>query len=235
MITLEQILSGIEVQPKAIQRAAIAQDVWEGKTMLDAFVGIGKMMDPRFVIDSDNRWVIVNLVCWLCNDPRMKAIDPRTGEQCCGRPNRGIYLAGSTGTGKSTTLDVLRVLAKRTGLIRVEGATSGMPWLTTRADDLCSLVARSGVEALEEAKKAPLLCIQDFAAEPAEILYMGNRVNVLRQLLEYRGDRAGITLISSNVPMLGDDIAKRYGDRVISRLQEMCNYLILDGRDRRTY
>ena len=63
---------------------------------------------------------------------------------------------------------------------------------------------------------------------------MGNRINVLRQILEYRGDQTDkITLITSNLPMNHKRFIDRYEDRVSSRLNEMCNYFEIKGKDRR--
>ena len=88
------------------------------------------------------------------------------------------------------------------------------------------------VKALKD--QADVLCLNDVGSEPAEQMYMGNRVNIIRQILEARGDKTGqFTLITSNYPMLSDQLTAQYGDRVISRLQGMCNYFVLNGKDRR--
>ena len=83
-------------------------------------------------------------------------------------------------------------------------------------------------------KTAPMLCIQDLGNEPQEALYMGNRLDVARYIIEYRGDaHAELTFITSNLRMGGDILKERYGDRVASRLMEMCNYYEIKGKDRR--
>jgi DNA replication protein DnaC len=63
---------------------------------------------------------------------------------------------------------------------------------------------------------------------------MGNREEVIKRLLSIRGDRRDrITLISSNIPLNHKLMTDTYGDRVVSRLEEMCNYFELVGKDRR--
>ena len=80
----------------------------------------------------------------------------------------------------------------------------------------------------------PMLGIQDLGSEPQESLYMGNRVDVVRQLIEHRGDKTDeMTLITSNLKINGERLVNRYGDRVASRLVEMCNYFEIKGKDRR--
>lgn len=56
----------------------------------------------------------------------------------------------------------------------------------------------------------------------------------MRQLIEYRGDKPDqLTLITSNLKLGGQKLLDRYGDRVASRLHEMCNYFEIKGKDRR--
>ena len=58
----------------------------------------------------------------------------------------------------------------------------------------------------------------------------------MRSLIEYRGDRSDcLTLITSNLKLGGDKLLNRYGDRVASRLSEMCNYFEIRGADRRKW
>ena len=85
-----------------------------------------------------------------------------------------------------------------------------------------------------EYKKQAMLGIQDLGNEPQESLYMGNRLDVVRNLIEYRGDKQDeMTFITSNLRINGDILIDRYGDRVASRLVEMCNYFEIKGKDRR--
>ena len=63
---------------------------------------------------------------------------------------------------------------------------------------------------------------------------MGNKLNVLQNIIEYRGDQPNkVTVVTSNIPLGHSDIASRYGERAQSRMVEMMNYLILTGKDRR--
>ena len=67
-----------------------------------------------------------------------------------------------------------------------------------------------------------------------ESVYMGNRISVMKSILSARGDRQDlITIITSNLPVGHELFKKRYGDRVQSRMYEMCNYFELKGIDRR--
>ena len=106
--------------------------------------------------------------------------------------------------------------------------------LCFRSDTICEEFTEKG--SIDKYKKRAILGIQDLgsSSEPIESLYMGNRMGVIQQLLEYRGDFTDkITLITSNLPMSHKVLIDRYGDRVASRLNEMCNYFEIKGKDRR--
>jgi DNA replication protein DnaC len=101
-----------------------------------------------------------------------------------------------------------------------------------RADDICTRFTETGT--IDGYKKINVIGIQDLGSEPAESCYMGNRLNVLRNLIEARGDRSDtITFITSNIPINHKMLVEQYNDRVASRLCEMCNYYEIRGVDRR--
>ncbi len=196
---------------------------------------IGKMRSPKFVIDDDNRFAYENFIKWLRGDKTMQALNPNTGEVIQGDLNRGIYIAGSTGSGKSWCLEIMQEYAQVLRLpIEFSGEEDTKPliWNACRADEICREYAEEGD--IQKYKTRPILAIQDFGQEPQETLYMGNRLNVLRQLIEYRGDQDGqLTIITSNLKLSGKKLEERYSDRVQSRLFEMCNYFEIKGKDRR--
>lgn len=203
---------------------------------LQVVEAIGKKRTPNFVIDDDNRFTYVNFIKWLHADPTMQALNPISGATISGNLKRGIYIAGNTGSGKSWCLDIMQEYARLMSFkIRFEQeprADFALWWLNHRADDICRVFTQEGD--IHELKRRQILGIQDLGSEPEISLYMGNRLNVLRQLIEYRGDQYGqLTLITSNLKLSGEALNERYEDRVQSRLFEMCNYFEIKGKDRR--
>ena len=203
---------------------------------LQVVEAIGKERKPTFVIDDENRFVFENLIRWVHADPELKCIDPETKKVKSGNVNAGIYLAGPTGTGKSWALEILSIYSTiddEEGVrVFAGGFTRTLRWPCFRADVISDEYAKEGL--IEKYKRISVVCFQDLATEPEESLYMGNRLNVFQQILGHRGDRTDqITLISSNLPLKSDALRKRYDDRVVSRLKEMCNYYELTGKDRR--
>ncbi len=196
---------------------------------------IGKTRNPRFVIDDENRFAYENFIKWAHCDTSMKCLDPVSGQVIPGRLKRGIYIAGNTGSGKSWCLEIMHAYCAAWGF-KVLWSDDKEPrplwWRTIRADALCDEWAEKG--SIMAYKKQPMLGIQDFGNEPQEVLHMGNRLDVCRNLIEYRGDKQDeMTFITSNLRINGQILIDRYGDRVASRLCEMCNYFEIKGKDRR--
>lgn len=197
---------------------------------------IGKSRNPKFVIDGENRFTYENFIKWAHCDPSMQCLDPNTGQVIPGRLKRGIYIAGNTGSGKSWCLEIMLAYCTAFGFKISWQDDDNKPrplfWRIVRADALCDCFAEDGN--IKSFKNQPMVGIQDLGQEPQETLHMGNRLDVVRQLIEYRGDKCDeMTLITSNMKMQGEALKGRYGDRVASRLQEMCNYFEIKGKDRR--
>lgn len=207
-------------------------DVVQALKIVDA---IGKSRNPAFVIDDENRFVYENFIKWVHCDTSMMCLNPETKQIVPGRLKRGMYIAGNTGTGKSWCLEIMLAYAMAFGIkisLMDDKTPRPLYWKILRADSICEEYAANG--SIHETKKIPFIGIQDFGNEPKETMYMGNRLEVIRQLIEYRGDKTDeLTLITSNLKINGEPLIQRYGDRVASRLIEMCNYFELRGKDRR--
>jgi DNA replication protein DnaC len=135
-----------------------------------------------------------------------------------------LLLLGSTGVGKTH---------EAYGAMRhVAMSGVGSRWVVTTAADLyASLRPRHGVDSETEFaryRNARLLLIDDLGAErkPTEFT---EEVNF--RLINHRYENHLPTLLTSNV--LPNELAGRLGDRVTSRLAEMCKRVVLKGTDRR--
>lgn len=200
------------------------------KTVLE----IGKIKSPEFVIDGQNKFLFTNLVRWVHGDKEFKCQD-ENGNIVPGDLTKGLYIAGNTGSGKSWAMEIISAYALIDNVMfEVNGEKKPLQWVNYHTTDICREFMELG--SIERFNKIPVLGLQDLAsdAEPREVLYMGNRVSVLKQILDYRGDRNDrLTLITSNIPINNDIIRELYGDRAQSRLKGMCNYFMLKGKDRR--
>lgn len=212
----------------AIEREALATDYYEA---LECIKAIGESRDPRFVLDDENRFVYANIAKWVVGDQTAKAQNPETGDPVPASLTKGIYIGGNTGSGKSWCLELNAILAEAVrARMKVRGVIEPLKWKNHRAFDIATYYSRYGE--IDPFVGPTIIGIQDVGSEPAEAVYMGNRNDVIRQLLEQRGDnRHKITLITSNLTYA--DIEARYGDRVASRFYGMFNYYEIVGKDRR--
>lgn len=191
-----------------------------------------------FIYGQNNRFAYTNAFAWLFSQECMQAIDPTTDNVIKGDLSKGLYIFGGVGTGKTTLIDFIGSLSKAYGIsFASDELVVGMSSEALHAGEVVDSYVR-GDETYVRLKRRPIVIINDLGTEPLEALYMGNRQNVLASILEARGDRPELlTIITSNIPICApkgnQSIQTLYGDRVASRLREMCNYLPLFGDDLR--
>lgn len=205
---------------------------YDERDLKEFLLSLGKqMVGDSFVIDQRNSMVYDNFRKWCDGNSDFKAINPVTHQWEKGDLHKGIYIAGPTGTGKSVCTNILRryVDVLSVQIIVNRDRKEDLTWKSYRADEICQIFMKTGD--LSPFLTERCLCIQDIFSEPEQTIYMGNKVEVIRNILEYRGDRKDlITIITANDDFFSDF---RYGDRARSRLFEMCNYYEMLGKDRR--
>jgi len=229
-----------ELAAKILDRRNIVPFVRNTYELPDAdriFKAIGdQLCGGKFVINENNIFVYQNCLNWLLGMP-FKCLNPANPkEQIDGDINKGLYIAGSCGTGKSV---LLRILAAISNYMNIEYEADRrkikLIWADNRADDICNNVTVSGIDSINRLRNIDVLNINDFGSGQAEQVFMGNRINAIRLIIESRGDAYGkFTLLTSNFPMQHELIKQEFGGRVVSRLSEMCNYFELRGTDWRT-
>ncbi len=233
-ITVGALVSSFCAKMKAqcIERETFG-DIDLNKTFTE-FCDAGRDMLRGFVIDEQNKFVYGNLLLWALADGRMQCINPFTHEKQSGNLFKGLYIAGNPGSGKTWATRILNEFCRRAAIkIRFSGREEKLGWTSYHAHDITNgYITYGNTDAY---KVLDVLCIQDLGNEPLESVYMGNRANVLAELLEHRGDESHhkLTIITSNLRINDPRIKELYGDRVASRLIGMCNYFELTGNDRR--
>lgn len=216
-------------------------------TMLQVTERLGREITPYFAIDAENVKAYTNALKWLIADPTMQADHPTNRGTVQGDLAKGLLISGTTGTGKSLLLEILNALATvlrptmktyySPTYFSQGGRKSGyqevsLIWETYRADTIADKY-QDGTN-LEKIKEIKSLAIQDIGTEPQEVLQMGTRANVIKQILEHRADDKGlITLATTNLTT--DQLGELYGERVRSRLFTLFNFIYLGGRDRRLF
>lgn len=234
---LKEIIASIK-KTEADNQVKRYQVNYTMQSALNSVTEIGKAKKSCFQIDDENRFVYENLIMWLMGDPDFQCHDiEKDGNKPAvkGDLQKGIYLCGATGTGKSWALELINLLSEIDNIPAIMGGQQKrLKFKSFRTDDVCREFSSTGD--IHRFKNYPVVCFHDLCSdsEPETSLYMGNRVNVMQSILESRGDQQNlITHISSNVPFNHALFRERYSDRVVSRMYEMCNYFELTGKDRR--
>jgi chromosomal replication initiation ATPase DnaA len=231
-IEIDKIIARMQSQGRfnPIKRFAYDITMEEGMKIVKA---IGEHHNPNFVIDRENRFAYENIIKWVHGDIDAKAMNPSTHEIIPAKMKGGIYIAGSTGTGKTMCMEIIREYINAMNYrIVVNEEKRPLSYMICDADEITTAFMKNGD--ITRYKEAELLCIDDVGTEPTETMYMGNRFEVIRTLLERRGDRNDrLTFITSNYPFMHEGFRSRYGDRVVSRLCGAVNYYEIRGKDRR--
>lgn len=83
------------------------------------------------------------------------------------------------------------------------------------------------INAFKELKSRTMLAIEDMGREATEVLDYGNVLNPVIDLLEYRYNTQGFTLITTN--LTGKEIREKYGSRIADRFNEMMDVIIFEN------
>ena len=181
-----------------------------------------------YKIDDGNRFAITNCIKWLQGEPFEQNVIGVGGTKK-GNPNKGLFIVGNTGRGKTLLTKILRDYAMEIGVsFEIDGKSVKANWIPTNATVFTDKFMNG--QDISEDKNRAILNIEDLGIEPISSQYMGNKCEVLKNIIEYRGDTDNITIITSNYRP--DMLANKYGQRVVSRAKAL-NYIIIDGKDRR--
>lgn len=228
-------LSDIIKKIKPLERVQRESYAYNMNEELQIIIAIGLNITSNFFIDSSNEFVYKNLIKYFLGDKTIECIRPTDIDRKItgGDLNKGIYIGGNPGSGKSLCMEIFNQYTKLRGIQYTKGIET-LPFTFTnfRADDIVDDFCKTG--SFDRYKYRYVLSIQDFGAESTESYYMGNKYNVLKKIIEYRGDLSNVfTFITSNLQIQGQKLLDLYGDRVQSRLLGMCNYYTLTGLDKR--
>lgn len=140
---------------------------------------------------------------------------------------KSLYLCGNTGSGKSTTMKTLHTLLEIEEMkYWKNNIERSFVFKFISANQIVELFADNGFEGIANLININSLCIDDVGSEN-EVNYFGNKLCVVSHLIERRYDKNLFTHFTSNFKI--KDL--KYGERVVSRLCEMSNEIVLAGSD----
>ncbi len=146
----------------------------------------------------------------------------------------GLMMCGTVGNGKTT---MLRAIQRACNWLWESGRIPP----DMAAHDLDKVVVLTAKDIAQQAASPewfgrtaarPVLGIDDFGAEPAEVLTYGNVIAPLTDLVEHRYARGLYTILTTN--LTGQEIAAKYGQRVADRLREMLQVVVFTNASYRS-
>lgn len=137
--------------------------------------------------------------------------------------NKGFLIIGNKGSGKTTILEICRLLLRQTPLSFRKLSTS----------EVIDSFSERGTEYLRELKDN--IFFDDLGFEKPASHYADKR-ELMQDIIYSRYDnfRFGKQITHFTTNLFPQEIIDRYGDLIWSRLQEMCNIIIIGGSAKST-
>lgn len=141
--------------------------------------------------------------------------------------NKGLWLCGNIGTGKSTMLRIVKEFCKVVRPPLKPGYEYS--FAIKNANEICSGFIKKGYDGIEESVDSPRLAIDELGREPLETGHYRNSLNVIGYILQCRYDKrfTNITHVTTNCT--DEDIKSRYGLHIYDRTKEMFNIVKFTG------
>lgn len=141
-------------------------------------------------------------------------------------PNKGLFIFGSVGTGKTMLIEVFQEFCERLDTLGYE--IKNMRLMTNE-------VSKGGIKALDKYMHG-MQCFDDVGAEKDTVHY-GTPISPFEELineLDTKFNKTGkVAIATSN--LMPQELASRYCERTASRCKQMFNFILLKGADKRGY
>jgi hypothetical protein len=182
---------------------------------------IGKGLVPEFKMTRELEEIYVQLIKHFHGD-----------ESFNGDISKGILLMGPTGTGKTLAMDIMRIYQTIDNVRYVlNGKAVPMKFDITDVSALVSAFMDDGYDGIEVYKRRYAICLDDIGSESNQIKYYGNDLDVVGYVLAERYMRRLMTFGTTNYK--DDFLTNKYGDRIVSRMYALFNFIVLKGSDYR--
>lgn len=199
---------------------------------LEAFLFQASMMVDKYEITDEIKFILVNFYNQISGREFYK-IDPGTNQPVMAEERdrqKGIYVAGATGTGKTTFCKILFDMVSNCVLKYI--VDDRVYHYNTHCVSEYSINREYMKTGTFDYMKRSCLLIDDIG-QAKEIQYMGNKLDPMREIITERYDHQKHTFTSftSNYPINHKVIKDQYGERVFDRIQAMANYYIINSKN----
>lgn len=209
--------------PTLTEKTSISFDVAK-----QHFSKVSNGLHPEYKVDDENKDTIEALLFYFSDNLKFEEV-VSIKNPCL---QKGIFLAGNIGTGKTLLMRCLRDCSfpnKQFGIKTCRGVAQEFSM------DGIKAIIQYGTGAIRnEYGKIKLsnILFDDLGAEQSMSHY-GNKQNVMAEIIldryEHFLSHGLITHFTSNMDL--KELEKAYGDRVLSRMYQMLNFVTLGGTE----
>ncbi|MBK9736834.1 MAG: ATPase [Saprospiraceae bacterium] len=150
--------------------------------------------------------------------------------------NKGLFLSGKTGVGKTVHMKLVRQFLGYKDRFKMKPCQQLSLEYMDQGSPVLMQFGRNYVDHIDHNTINTSYCFDDLGTED-EVKHYGTQTNAMAQVILMRYNlfqaRQILTHFTSN--LTADQIELHYGDRVRSRLREMCNWIeyTTDSKDKR--
>lgn len=180
------------------------------------FVKIAREICPAWKVAPEHREVINAIFEWCMDIPGNLDLE------------KGLWLWGNNGTGKTTLLHIVKRFCARIGKRDSCGDVYGFRIVNT--SEICGAYERDGRGGIEKYIVSRRQAFDELGSEEIPTGHFGTPLNVMQYILQGRYDRrfGDFTHVTTNLTL--DDVMRRYEARIYDRCKEMFNLIHLGGK-----
>ncbi len=179
---------------------------------------------PSFSVDENNKSLMNELFLYM------------SGFSSKLDSNKGLWLHGAIGTGKSTIIQILRTYDFQVNYKREEFDSSGGFGIIS-ASMVSNQFARNGLDGIDRYGSnnghPNTWSFDEVGREPNPTKYYGTEMNVMQFIFQIRYDYRNQCLTHVTTNLKPEDIIVKYGDYIADRVNEMFNVIEIKGESRR--
>lgn len=157
----------------------------------------------------------------FADSQHQRTVIHQAADWCVDNRKIGLMLCGTPGNGKTTLMRAICQVFRLFDFKDYHGDAAYMR--IESAIDVADL-AKAKYDKFKKLCYSPMLAIDDFGEEPAEVLEYGNVLSPITDMLSIRYSEQLLTVITTNTA--ANKIRERYGDRIADRFNEMMKVII---------
>jgi predicted ATPase len=193
-----------------------------------------KKFDEKFILDENNKLIFEILCNYFGNDENFNSLCKSVGIENTSL-NKGIFLAGNFGVGKTWMMKLFRQNQRQCFFIKP--AKDIADEFMQEGDDFMDEYINTRKNALNDSsvflQPYSGICIDDLGTEDIKN-HFGNKKNVIGDIIEKKYARSSVgVFLHATTNLTADQLKDFYGGRVTSRMREIFNFIELRGKDRR--